>query len=89
MATLTATPEGAALVPPDADDARLLLDAHILLKALYEVRYELTVRPAWVSWPLAAVAQMLPGDAQSSTCCLPSACCRASRHARTRLGPGR
>ena len=30
-----------------------------LLKALYEVRYELANRPAWVSWPLAAVAQML------------------------------
>ena len=59
LATLTATPEGAALVPADADDARLLLDAHVLLKALYEVRYELSVRPAWVSWPLAAVAQML------------------------------
>ena len=59
MARLTATPEGAALVPADAADARRLLDAHILLKALYEVRYELTVRPAWVSWPLAAVAQML------------------------------
>ena len=56
---MTATPEGAALVPADAADVRLLLDAHVLLKALYEVRYELAVRPAWVSWPLAAVAQML------------------------------
>jgi maltose alpha-D-glucosyltransferase/alpha-amylase len=59
LARLQATPEGAALVPADAADGRLLLDAHVLLKALYEVRYELTVRPAWVSWPLAAIADML------------------------------
>ena len=59
LETLTATPEGAGLVPADVADVRLLLDAHVLLKALYEVRYELTVRPAWVSWPLAAISQML------------------------------
>ncbi len=51
---------GVPLIPPDPADARLLLDAHILLKALYEVRYELATRPAWVAWPLAAIAQMLP-----------------------------
>ena len=39
-------------VPADPADARLLLDAHVLLKALYEVRYELANRPAWVAWPL-------------------------------------
>ncbi|MET0146875.1 MAG: maltose alpha-D-glucosyltransferase [Ilumatobacteraceae bacterium] len=50
---------GHELIPGDSDDARLLLDAHVLLKALYEVRYELANRPAWVAWPLAAVAQML------------------------------
>ena len=36
------------LIPPDDADARLLLDAHVVLKALYEVRYELANRPAWV-----------------------------------------
>ncbi len=56
---LTATPVGAALVPADAVDAGLLLDAHVLLKALYEVRWELSIRPHWVGWPLAAVAQMI------------------------------
>jgi len=47
------------LIPTDADDARLLLDAHVLIKALYEVRYEIANRPAWVGWPLAAIATML------------------------------
>jgi predicted trehalose synthase len=40
----------------------MLLDAHVLQKALYEVRYELANRPAWVAWPLAAIAQMLGGS---------------------------
>ncbi|MET0326319.1 MAG: alpha-glucosidase C-terminal domain-containing protein, partial [Ilumatobacteraceae bacterium] len=49
----------ARLIPADPADARMLLDAHVLLKALYEVRYELANRPAWVTWPLGAIAQML------------------------------
>ncbi len=48
-----------SLIPADPADARLLLNAHVVLKALYEVRYELANRPAWVSWPLAAVVQMI------------------------------
>jgi maltose alpha-D-glucosyltransferase/alpha-amylase len=56
----TAAGSGDRLIPSDDGDARLLLDAHVVLKALYEVRYELAHRPAWVSWPLAAVARMLP-----------------------------
>ena len=47
------------LIPTDPDDARLLLDAHVLIKALYEVRYEVANRPSWVGWPLAAIAQLL------------------------------
>ena len=56
----TAAGSGDQLIPADDADARLLLDAHIVLKALYEVRYELANRPRWVSWPLGAVVQMLP-----------------------------
>ena len=55
----TAAGSGAQLIPPDDDDARLLLDAHIVIKALYEVRYELANRPAWVAWPLGAIARLL------------------------------
>ena len=59
LGTLTADPGGAALIPSDAVDLRVLLDAHVLLKALYEVRWELSIRPAWVGWPLAAVVEMI------------------------------
>ena len=59
LATLVAEPDGAALIPSDVDDVRRLLDAHVLLKALYEVRWELSIRPAWVEWPLGAVVQMI------------------------------
>jgi maltose alpha-D-glucosyltransferase/alpha-amylase len=64
----TLAADGAAphrLIPADPADATLLLDAHVLLKALYEVRYELANRPAWVTWPLGAVAQMLDDRARS------------------------
>ena len=54
-----------SLIPADPADAALLLDAHVLLKALYEVRYELANRPAWVTWPLGAIAQMLDDRART------------------------
>jgi maltose alpha-D-glucosyltransferase/alpha-amylase len=47
------------LVPARRADADLLLAIHVLLKGLYEVRYELANRPAWVAWPLTAVTEML------------------------------
>ena len=47
------------LIPADADDARFLLDVYVAIKSLYEVRYELANRPAWVSWPLSAIVEML------------------------------
>ena len=55
----TAAGSGDQLIPPDDDDALLLLDVHVVIKALYEVRYELANRPAWVSWPLGAIARLL------------------------------
>ncbi len=54
--------DGTGLVPADPDDRRLLLDVYIVTKALYEVRYELANRPDWVSWPISAVTEMVPGD---------------------------
>lgn len=62
----TASGPGSALIPDEEADARLLLDAHVVLKALYEVRYELGNRPAWVSWPLAALVRMLPDSSGSA-----------------------
>jgi maltose alpha-D-glucosyltransferase/alpha-amylase len=54
--------EPAALIPDADDDARLLLDLHLLMKALYEVRYELANRPSWAHWPIEAVVSLLSGD---------------------------
>ncbi len=49
----------ADLIPTARDDAELLLDVYALQKGLYEIRYELANRPAWVHWPLAAVGDMI------------------------------
>ncbi len=50
--------DGTGLVPADDADRRLLLDVYVVVKAMYEVRYELANRPAWTSWPLAAISEM-------------------------------
>jgi maltose alpha-D-glucosyltransferase/alpha-amylase len=50
--------DGAGLIPAADDDRRLLLDVYVVVKAMYEVRYELANRPAWTSWPLAAISEM-------------------------------
>ncbi len=50
---------GASFLPSTAIDTRLLLEAYQLDKALYEVAYELSYRPAWVGTPLRAVNEMI------------------------------
>jgi maltose alpha-D-glucosyltransferase/alpha-amylase len=47
------------LVPDDPADVALLLDLFVLEKAFYEIRYELSNRPDWVGWPLAAAAELI------------------------------
>lgn len=49
---------GAAFSPPDIADFRKLLDIFLMDKALYEVRYELNVRPAWVRIPLMGIMSL-------------------------------
>lgn len=51
--------DGAAFLPADKNTAQLLLDVHILDKALYEIGYELNYRPQQVSIPLKAVERLL------------------------------
>jgi maltose alpha-D-glucosyltransferase/alpha-amylase len=47
------------LWPTDEAQARALLDRFLLEKALYEIEYELTNRPAWSHIPLGATLRML------------------------------
>ncbi len=48
-----------ALLPPTSDEARILLDAFVLEKALSEVVIELNNRPDWVLIPLRGIATLL------------------------------
>jgi maltose alpha-D-glucosyltransferase/alpha-amylase len=48
-------------LPPSNEQMRVLLEAHILEKALYEVVYELNHRPEWVVIPLRGILQILEG----------------------------
>jgi predicted trehalose synthase len=51
---------GASVLWPDrTDEARAMLNFFLLEKALYEVEYELSYRPSWVSVPLQGVLRVL------------------------------
>jgi trehalose synthase-fused probable maltokinase len=57
---------GPAIVPPEREAFDRALHAYELDKTLYELEYELTHRPAWVSVPLVALERALvplPGPA--------------------------
>ncbi|HWP64012.1 MAG TPA: putative maltokinase, partial [Candidatus Binatia bacterium] len=53
------TTRGAAFLPSDEASRAVLLDALLLAKAAYELRYELNNRPAWVEIPLLGLAEIL------------------------------
>jgi maltose alpha-D-glucosyltransferase/alpha-amylase len=46
-------------IPKSPEALRVLLDAYLLEKAVYEVAYELNNRPDWVRIPLAGIATLL------------------------------
>jgi maltose alpha-D-glucosyltransferase/alpha-amylase len=50
---------GAPFLPASIDDVRILLDAFLLEKAIYEVLYELNNRPTWVAIPVRGIQQIL------------------------------
>ncbi|HLN14502.1 MAG TPA: maltose alpha-D-glucosyltransferase, partial [bacterium] len=51
--------DGAAFLPQTRADMRVLLDVHLLEKAVYELRYELNNRPDWVRIPLLGILELL------------------------------
>jgi maltose alpha-D-glucosyltransferase/alpha-amylase len=49
----------ARLLPEDTEELKILLDAYLLEKAVYELGYELNNRPDWVKVPLQGILQLL------------------------------
>jgi maltose alpha-D-glucosyltransferase/alpha-amylase len=49
----------AAHLPQSREELQVLLDAHLLEKALYEIVYEMNNRPDWVRIPLRGVLELL------------------------------
>jgi maltose alpha-D-glucosyltransferase/alpha-amylase len=54
---------GAPFLPKRERHLRLLLDAFLLDKAFYEIRYELDNRPDWLPIPLAGLLELLEAPA--------------------------
>ena len=49
----------AHLLPEDPEQLKILLDAFVLEKAIYEIGYELNNRPDWVKVPLQGILQLM------------------------------
>ncbi|MGI0070670.1 MAG: maltose alpha-D-glucosyltransferase [Thermoplasmata archaeon] len=54
--------DSSRFLPKDPDEFRCLLGAYMLEKAIYEVGYELSNRPAWLPVPLRGLAHLLISD---------------------------
>jgi len=50
------------ILPQSREEARIILEAYLLRKAIYELNYELNNRPDWVRLPLLGILQMLEGE---------------------------
>jgi maltose alpha-D-glucosyltransferase/alpha-amylase len=56
----------ASFIPKDQEDFRLLLRSFLILKALYELRYELNNRPKWVAIPLRGILSLINAGTASA-----------------------
>jgi maltose alpha-D-glucosyltransferase/alpha-amylase len=52
----------AGILPSTMSDIEVLLDALLLEKAIYELRYEINNRPDWVRIPIQGILHLLEGD---------------------------
>ena len=53
------TAAGAAFLPGTDEELMLLMEVHLLEKAIYELGYELSHRPAWLRLPLQGIRQLM------------------------------
>jgi maltose alpha-D-glucosyltransferase / alpha-amylase len=51
--------KSAAYLPESREETKILLELHLLEKAVYELGYELNNRPTWVGIPLEGIARLL------------------------------
>jgi maltose alpha-D-glucosyltransferase/alpha-amylase len=58
LSAYRATAADASFLPSNADSFRRLLEVFLLDKALYELRYEINNRPAWVMIPLRGILSL-------------------------------
>ncbi len=50
---------GAEFLPSNEGDLRVLLDAYLIEKAIYEIGYEMNNRPAWTAIPIRGILDLL------------------------------
>jgi maltose alpha-D-glucosyltransferase/alpha-amylase len=61
LKTYLATSGQAPFLPRTREELEVLLDAHLLEKAVYEIAYELNNRPDWVRIPLQGILHLMEG----------------------------
>jgi len=57
-----AAADGAGFLPQEEPELRMLLEIHLLEKAMYELTYELNHRPDWLHVPVRALLEMVGGE---------------------------
>jgi maltose alpha-D-glucosyltransferase/alpha-amylase len=66
MNAYLATADKAPFIPKTQQELKVLLDAYLLEKSIYELGYELNNRPDWVVIPLQRILQLLESSALSN-----------------------